>query len=75
MTAPQWDYRPAVDDLLRIHDGQPALRPPRPIPPRPLPKHLTNPAPPRQWGRDLRTITRLTRARRALARITRGTTA
>lgn len=75
MIAPQWDFSDAVDDLIRAHDGQPPLRPPRPLPPRPLPRHLTNPAPDRRWGRDLRTVTRLQRARRALAAITRRTAA
>ena len=69
MTAPQHDFSAAVDDLLRIHDGQPPQRPPRPIPPRPLPRHLTDPAPRRRWGTDLRSVTRNRRVRPALGRI------
>ena len=69
MTAPQWDYRPAVDDLLRAHDGQAPTRPPRPIPPRPLPRHLTNPDPYRRWSNDLDSVTRNRRVRPALGRI------
>jgi hypothetical protein len=71
MTAPQHDFSAAVDDLLRIHDGQPPQRPPRPIPPRPLPRHLTNPTPRRRWNTDLATVTRTGRVRAAYARITR----
>ena len=70
---PHHDYAPAVDDLIRAHDGQPPLRPPRVVPPRPLPRHLTNPTPDRRWAHDLRTVTRLQRALRALAAITRRT--
>lgn len=69
MTAPHWDFSDAVDDLLRAHDGQPPLRPPRPIPPRPLSRHLTNPAPARRWHTDLTTVTRHRKVRPALARI------
>lgn len=69
MTAPQWDYRPAVDDLLRIHDGQAPLRHARPVPPRPLPRHLADPSPRRRWGTDLATVTRNRQVRPALGRI------
>lgn len=65
-----YDHRPAVDRLL---DGGPPPAtwggPPRPLPPRPLPRHITNPAPPRRWGTDLATVTRNRRVRPALGRI------
>lgn len=66
---PHHDYAPAVDDLIRAHDGQPPLRPPRVVPPRPLPRHLTNPAPARRWGTDLATVNRHRRVRPALGRV------
>ena len=66
---PPFDFGPAVDDLYRIHDGHPPLRHARPIPPRPLPRHLTDPAPRRRWGTDLRSVTRNRRVRPALGRI------
>lgn len=69
----QWDYRPAVDDLVRIHDGLPPLHPHRALPPRPLPRHLCDPAPRRPS--DLPAVRRIARARQALARITRRTAA
>ena len=68
-----WDYGPAVDRL--INGGPPPA--PRPLPPRPLPAHL-RPATTitaRQARHDHATVTRLARARTALARITRRTAA
>ena len=62
----QWDFAPAVNDLLRIHDGQPPLRAPRPIPPRPIPRHITGPKPKRRRLNDLRSMGRFSRWREAL---------
>ncbi len=43
--------------------------PPPRVLPRPIPRHLNNPAPPRRWGTDLRSVTRHRRVRPALGRV------
>ena len=66
------DFRPAVDSLIAIHNGQPGRPPlhhPAPLQPRAVPPATGRVrARPR---RDLATVTRQTRVRQALARITR----
>ena len=96
------DFRPAVDSLIAIHNGQPGRPPlhyPAPVQPRAVPRQALpghggsyigdgprcvppiRPAAPapravaRQARHDHATVTRLARARTALARITRRTAA